>query len=147
MDDHAGYRDEVEEHGFHFIHCERQPQDECHRVQREDIQLVGPDGTVSENQNVDHLADGTPVVAKYPGRLYDVDQFFPAVVVRSKFNVSCFELFVFVLSLVVFPCAFLFTALKLVVLPACFVFVGAGAEAHLYCAVRSRKAHRDRLLV
>lgn len=97
MDDHPGYRSEVEEQGFHFIHCKRQPQDECHRVQREDIRLVGPDGTVSENQNVEHLVDGTPVVAKYPGRLYDKDEFYPAVVVRSKFNVSLvFFLFFFI---------------------------------------------------
>lgn len=175
MDDHPGYRSEVEEQGFHFIHCKRQPQDECHRVQREDIRLVGPDGTVSENQNVEHLVDGTPVVAKYPGRLYDKDEFYPAVVVRSKFNVSLVFFFVFFYFIFLFcsACVFgsiilhflvalplclspglfdvqlLFTAMQLVVLHACFVVVGVGAgeEAHLYCAVRSRTADRDRLLV
>ena len=87
MDDHAGYRKEVEENGFHFIHCERQPQDECHRVRRDDIKLVGPNGEISEHQNSERIADGTKVVAKYPGRLYDQDAFFRAQIVRSSYSV------------------------------------------------------------
>ena len=55
---------------------------------RDDIRLINPDGTMSATQTVDlKIPDGTRVRAKYPGRLYDTDTFYPAQILRSQYNV------------------------------------------------------------
>ena len=42
---------------------------------------------MAANQRSDHVPDGTPVLAKYPGKLYDKETFFPAVIVSSAYQV------------------------------------------------------------